>query len=155
MNGAGAERMRSTRRRAWALAVVAFVGVSVVMLWPGAPQLMAPRWPHFDKLAHVGAWFLLAVAAWPALRATLKRSRATRALMIVGALGLWGIGVELLQGLVPHRSSEAWDGVADIAGALLGTGLMIVLETIRDAESGPGGERVDGLLTRSTEESQP
>lgn len=145
MNGAGAERMRSTRRRAWALAAVAFVGVSVVMLWPGAPQVVAPRWAHFDKLAHAGAWFVLAVAVWPALRRTVKGSRARRALLVVGALALWGFGVELLQGLVPHRSSEVWDGVADTAGALLGTGLMIVLESIQSAE---------GAVTGSTEESQ-
>lgn len=112
---------RRLRRRAWLLAGVAFVAVTVVMLYPmdagGGPSL----WPHLDKLVHFGAWLALAVTLWPALRGEAPARRWWRAAGLIGALGLWGVAVELLQGLVPPRTPDAWDALADLLGAAVGT----------------------------------
>jgi VanZ family protein len=59
-----------TSKRAWALAVAVFLGVSALMLWPLSPSTVAPGWPHFDKVVHFVAWLAMAVAVWPALKAS-------------------------------------------------------------------------------------
>jgi len=116
------------RRRAWPLAALAFVGVTVIMLYPiessGGPAL----WPHLDKVVHVGAWLALAVTLWPLARGPRGARRKWRALALVVALGFWGIAVELLQGLVPPRTPEAWDALADLVGASVGTLAMVGYE---------------------------
>jgi|GEM_PF-119840 len=129
-------------RRAWLLAALAFIGVTIVMLYPmdsgGGPSM----WPHFDKVVHCGAWFGLAVTLWPivgrARLATASPARPNergaagtrwwRAVALVVALGLWGIAIELLQGLVPPRTPDAFDALADLIGAIVGTLAMVAYD---------------------------
>jgi len=119
------------RRRAWLLAALAFVGVTAVMLYPMPAGGGPSGWPHIDKLVHFGAWLVLAVTLWPVVRGRsagdaygAARVRWGRAVALVVALGLWGVAVELMQGLVPPRTPDAWDALADLIGALVGTAAM-------------------------------
>ena len=87
--------------------------------------------PIPDKLAHLLAWLGLALAAWPAVAASVNWSRASRAAVVLGACASYAVATELLQGLVPGRSTEALDAVADLAGAALGVLAWWLFETHR------------------------
>lgn len=109
------------------LAVIAFVGVTAIMLWPMTGSSAPSSWPHLDKLVHFVAWLGLAFAVWPGTRKWMDGSLARVALIVV-ALGVWGIVVELLQGLTPTRTPDAWDALADFLGGLSGAVAMLVYD---------------------------
>ncbi|WP_232547802.1 hypothetical protein [Propioniciclava soli] len=99
----------------WAVAVLAVVAQTLALYWPDpveAPDGLAL--PHADKVVHVGIFLL---ATWALLRV----------LPAWGALGLMAVQVvasELVQGaLLPHRSADVWDAVADLVGIALGWAL--------------------------------
>ena len=117
----------ASRSRAWLCFAAVFVGVTVLMLVPLGSSGGAPSIPHLDKLVHLGAWLALAVALWFPLRAAGRMSVA-RAIAMVAGLGLWGVAIELLQGLVPERTGDVWDALADLCGAALGALIMAALE---------------------------
>lgn len=121
-------------RRAWLRFAAVFCAVTALMLIPLGASGGTPTIPHLDKLVHLGAWFVLAVALWPAVRGERARMPLTRALFLVTALGLWGVATELLQSLTPSRSADLWDGLADLLGAALGAVCMSALERGRTPE---------------------
>lgn len=128
-DGTPLQRTSSAPRRAWLAATALLVSVTALMLWPLRPSGLGPSWPHLDKLVHFGAWLIMAVVFWRAWSSTRSgRSRGFRALVIIGALTAWGIAVELLQLLIPYRSGNVWDGVADALGAIAGVAIMAALE---------------------------
>jgi len=76
--------------------------------------------PHFDKIAHLGAYaiwsFLFLLAAQKSLG-----SIKTRKWWIVGTLALAGCGLEYGQYFMHEgRSFELWDMIANGAGAICG-----------------------------------
>lgn len=82
---------------------------------PEGPELI----PHFDKVAHFGAYALLGLLLARAVRATeLPLAAAV-------ALGwLYGASDEWHQSFVPGRSVDAWDWAADALGVLAGVYLF-------------------------------
>ncbi len=71
--------------------------------------------PHFDKVAHFGAYALLGLLLAHAVRAS------GLPLVVAIALGwLYGISDEWHQSFVPGRSVDAWAGVAGALGVLAG-----------------------------------
>jgi len=78
-----------------------------------------------DKLLH--ALVFLGFEWWIEL-ALLELRTASRRVAAVGLAALVGLGLELVQSALPHRSGELWDFVADAVGALLGA---IVLGLLR------------------------
>jgi len=115
---------RAKQLRAWLLAAGVFLVVAVVMLYPMPSQGVPSQWPHLDKIFHFGAWTALCFALWPAIRGWIDRRPWLHAGALVLLLGLWGGAIELLQGLVPTRSADAWDALADLTGALVATLVM-------------------------------
>ena len=106
----------------------AYVAVIVVLsLVPTAPELAVGG----DKLAHFGAYGLMALLRLPWAG---DRRRAWYGLLLVCGIGG---GVELAQGLVPYRTGSAADFVADVAGATLGTGAVVIVR--RRWGAGRGG----------------
>jgi VanZ family protein len=73
----------------------------------------------FDKLVHAGAYALLALLLCAAA-SNFWRFGVRVAIGVVLAVALYGAADELTQGLVEHRSPDAWDWVADLAGAVAG-----------------------------------
>jgi VanZ family protein len=67
-----------------------------------------------DKIAHAGAFAFLML--W---YAQIYSGRPDRLRCALGLAGL-GLGIELLQSIVPYRSADGWDLVADCAGVVLG-----------------------------------
>lgn len=118
-------------------AVGAFVVVAVLMLMPMGPQSLGPNISHLDKVIHGLAWATLAFCSWPLVRHLVRRPVLTRAGVIVVALGLWGLATEGLQSFVPNRSSDLYDALADLVGALVGAALASLILEPRLARRSP------------------
>ena len=90
-------------------------------------QLAAVYWPRVDvqgpvtwtdKVVHV------ALFAAPTVAGLLAR---VRPLYVVAALAVHAPVSELVQHyLLPNRSGDAWDAVADLSGVVLGVTLVVV-----------------------------
>jgi VanZ family protein len=92
----------------WLVATVAFMALT-----PVPPQQMSSGW---DKADHVLAFAALALAGWLGHGAT----RRGGALVVVLLAGYGGF-IELAQMLVPNRSAEWRDLLADLVGVACGT----------------------------------
>ncbi len=68
------------------------------------------RFPHIDKVAHFGVFFILA--------ALFKRAMTLPNWGYILVLAFYGAAVELIQGTLPHRFASFADFIADIAGIL-------------------------------------
>ena len=109
--------LRAFRRPAlWRGAWVAMLVATVIVCLVPVP-LHAPDIDHFDKIEHAVGYALLAAYA--------AMLFATRRAMFAAALGLFALGlaIEGLQALVPWRSTDPWDLVANGAGIALGAGV--------------------------------
>lgn len=103
--------------------------VALVSLLPVPPETLDAA--GGDKL-----WHLLGYATLAAWFGQLHHGAPARRRLFAG-LVLMGVGLEVIQGLVPWRSAEGWDAMTDAAGVALG----LLLTT------GPGGrvlERIGG-----------
>jgi VanZ family protein len=101
-------------RAVWrALFWAQWLAVTVLMLVPRPPSGLDTGW---DKLNHLLAF------AGPCLAglAALQRPGWRQAAGLMLALLAWGGVLELLQGLLPPRSADAADLLADALGILLG-----------------------------------
>ena len=81
-----------------------------------------------DKLLHTLVFGGLAVLLARSLH-WLKPALSVGGKLALGAIGssLLGFLLELCQALVPYRSSDVWDWVADTLGAVLATGLAFLI----------------------------
>ena len=107
---------RRTRLWRWLLWLLAAV-VAVLALTPAPPQQLSLGW---DKLNHLAAFAALAVCAVFGYRGSV----ALR-LCVLSALLAYGGAIELLQQLVPNRSAEWHDLLADGIG--IGVGALLAL----------------------------
>lgn len=84
-----------------------------------AVLIQGPDIPHFDKLAHVGIFGLLAaLVAWGLFRAFPTLS-IRRVLVLTVLMGIFYGGLdEVHQYFVPSRNSDPMDLVADAFGTL-------------------------------------
>lgn len=92
--------------------LVAIIVALLATLLPVSDQ--APRFPYADKVFHGGYFALLGGLAVLAPRQL--RSMTGAALAMVGL----GVAIELIQALLPWRSFEWLDIVADSVGVLIG-----------------------------------
>lgn len=95
----------------WILCL-AVVGHLVALYLPGSPEPGPELFPHVDKVVHV---LLFAVPAHLVCLALPHRWWP------VGLIALHAPLSEAIQAsLLPYRSGDAWDIVADLAGVVLG-----------------------------------
>jgi VanZ family protein len=101
-----------------------------------------PRLPFFDKLLHTGGYGLLGFlfcrayrAGWP------EASVRSLARAAVFSAALFGLSDEIHQSLVPFRTADAWDVLADAIGAALGVGFYFVLLSLYGRRF--GSRRID------------
>ncbi len=88
--------------------------------WRGSAQ--AAGFAHLDKLVHAGMFAVcgcLVVLGW--------LTRSFQVLPLFLGMLVFGVGTEWLQGSIPGRSPDAWDAVADAAGAAVGMALGLLL----------------------------
>ena len=107
-----------------ALLVLAWGCAFTATHWP-APSSGggAMPFPHADKLVHAAIYALLAIAALATSAAWRISWSVKLGLAVWGALAALGALDEATQLLVPGRSADVLDWVADGLGALLGIGL--------------------------------
>lgn len=101
------------RRLWWSVWFSGLAGLLTLSLLPlpGPP----PAVPHWDKLLHTLAYALL--MGWAVPLFTAARGWTLAALGLLG----WGVMIEGLQGLLPWRSIEMADVLANALGVLLGS----------------------------------
>lgn len=107
-------------------AVLALIVATLLFCLPGEefPEAGWLQNLHLDKVVHVGLFTVL-VAVWSlpfAARSDDKRKINQRFLLVTVCFVIYGIGIEFIQrDLIPHRSFEAMDIVADTIGCVVGT----------------------------------
>ncbi len=104
------------------------LGLAMLVLpWMGAePSLAPPGDGYTDKILHVLCFMGLGILGFWAYR-----SRRGRVLVVVLLLIL-GIGIELVQGMVPERQASVEDVVADVAGLVVAIILLRQWPLARD-----------------------
>ena len=84
---------------------------------------MPGLFPFQDKLLHAGAYAVLGVLLFNALRNSSSSSWHTiRTATLLSSL--YGLSDEFHQSFVPGRQADGWDWLADTTGALLGSILV-------------------------------
>ena len=75
--------------------------------------------PHLDKIEHLIAYFVL--SAWAAMLF------ATRRALLHAGIGLFGLGlaIEAAQSMLPWRSANLADALANLLGVLGGSALVL------------------------------
>ncbi|GAA4723847.1 hypothetical protein GCM10025782_22270 [Pedococcus ginsenosidimutans] len=107
---------RSTVRVVAVLAVLVHLAA---IYWPRVDVVGPVPWT--DKVVHV---LLFGV---PTVLLLVARPTRLHPALVVGALALHAPVSELLQHyLLPHRSGDPWDAVADLGGVVLGVTLAVV-----------------------------
>jgi len=128
-------RRRALARTAFALAVLLQL---VVLYAPRAPSTGGV--PGVDKAVHLAVFGL---AAWTGLRAGVP-GRLLLPLLLAHA-----VVSEVLQHLVlPDRSGDPLDAVADAAGVLLGAGLAVLAGRRASRRLARRGRTAGGTLAR-------
>jgi VanZ family protein len=124
MAGAVALRTRSgdQLRRARVAAIAWGLFLLALTSWPSPPEVpLVSSIPDVDKLVHallygVEGFLLYFAVAWPGP----PRFSLLRALVIGGALAVWGTLDEVHQAWIPGRSMEAADALTDATAGLVG-----------------------------------
>ena len=105
------------------LTIVWAVVIAILTLSPGRAVPDVPFWniPHFDKIVHAGIFGMLSFLM---ARGTIRQyagQKIKKAFVISFFVAIgYGLIIEYLQRLVPGRSFELSDLMANTAGAVLG-----------------------------------
>ncbi len=102
------------------IAFAVYIALIVLLsLLPGAPGVSS------DKLAHFGAYMLMALIGMP-----LVATPRTRVWMLLSIIAM-GAGLEAIQSIIPGRSASGWDLAADATGVVAGSALWLVVLRLR------------------------
>ncbi|MDZ7746885.1 MAG: VanZ family protein [Halobacteriales archaeon] len=107
------------------LAVAAFIAFYSLT---GTPPRAPSGGPLWDKYLHFVAYAGLgAMVAY----ATLERPLAERVIIVLATAGLYGVAIELAQGVLPTRYFSVGDMTANVLGAALSLTWLLVERRIR------------------------
>ena len=97
------------------------LGIFVALLMPGTDVQQVEFWGS-DKIVHFAIFAGFAMLWMRALRGLVRR----RAVWIVAVGVAIAVATELAQGVLPGRSPDLYDALADIGGLVLGTLAYVV-----------------------------
>jgi len=119
----------------WMPVLVLCVVIFVQSSFP-SPDL-GPAFPLKDKVMHMAAYGLLAALFYRACRMTWPGRLSALQLLVVSVCfaSLYGMSDEFHQSFVVARQADVMDGVADVAGSILGA-LGYMWMTVRDGRHG-------------------
>ena len=103
-------RHRPNWHRLWFLG--GWLGIAVTLVVSLMPSTLDDGRAHADKIIHLMGYAILMF--WWAQLVTQNRWK------LAVAVVLFGIAIELLQGLTPHRQPDPLDALANTCGVLLG-----------------------------------
>ena len=89
-----------------------WLGIVATLIASLMPPTLGGDDTHLDKIVHLFGYALLMF--WWAQLVTQRRWKLALAVVV------FGIGIELLQGLTPDRLPDPLDALANLAGVLLG-----------------------------------
>ncbi|WP_054032619.1 VanZ family protein [Desulfatitalea tepidiphila] len=94
---------------------------------------IGPRWPHVDKVAHVGVYVVLSILFCRAFNTLAAwRGRSWRLIVTGAALtSLYGALDEWHQSFVAVRTADGMDLLADVIGGVLGACLYVAVGRYR------------------------
>ena len=110
------------------------IGVTVLMLLPssGFPNIQIS---NFDKLAHVGIYFL-SFLLWAFSFFNKAASLKKTIILVLILLLIYGMVIEVVQGqFIPDRTSDIWDIVANSVGLGIGWVVFYILKPIWPAKN--------------------
>lgn len=87
-------------------------GVEVFALLSAVLGFTQSKWRHIVAYAALAAVLVYATAGW-------EMRRWQRALFVVAVASSYGLGIEIVQSFVPHRSAQASDVLANTLGSSL------------------------------------
>lgn len=99
-----------------------WLGVALTLAFSLGPPTVGEDDSQLDKLAHVAGYAVLTF--WWAQIVVAQRWRLALAVVV------FGIAIELLQGLTPERQPDPVDALANAAGVLLGWGAARLLPNL-------------------------
>lgn len=124
----------SSARATTAFAMIAFWGGLVLVAYMALTPLQHAATASIShKLQHVAAFFYLTAAMWCAYRYWLPLHRM--AALLFG----YGLGIEIIQAVIPYRSFELLDLTTDAAGIGLAAACVVLLgpaSSLRRAATG-------------------
>lgn len=106
--------------RRWSPAIVWGGMILVATSLPGSALPSTPVVPGADKLVHAT---LYGVLGWLVARAVEGRGQSAWAMVAIG-VATFAAADEWHQQWIPGRSADAFDWVADVAGAMAGASLL-------------------------------
>ncbi|MDD2605445.1 MAG: VanZ family protein [Desulfobacterales bacterium] len=109
----------------WGLVAVYAVAIFVQSALPSV--VSPPGGMGLDKVAHMGAYGLMAVLLCRALAASPMAKRSPWQIAVVAMLlaTLYGVSDELHQALVPRRCADVGDVLADLVGSAVGAAIWV------------------------------
>jgi len=109
-----------TNRSRWWIAIGVYAAAVLVLSL--APVPVPPSVSHLDKVVHLCEYFLFAWLLVQGVRTSRMPERHYLLWAWIYATS-YGLLIELLQALVPWRSAEVGDAIANAIGAALGVWL--------------------------------
>jgi len=101
--------------------------------------LVPPLFPMQDKLMHFTAYAILGFLGMGSVRTMAHGYRPEQAWLVCLLVCLYGVSDEFHQYFIPGRMADALDVAADVAGGLLGIGLMYSLVRLAARRRQPPG----------------
>ena len=97
---------------------------------PGTSLPKSPSIPHFDKVVHVGLYFILALSIMPVLTLSKKQIVIKLApLITLFIVALYGGIIEIAQeNWFTNRSGDTYDFLSDIAGGIFGITFYYIIK---------------------------
>ena len=114
--------------RPWLWGVLSFAWMAVIYALSDRPAVDydgvddATSWlPFASSIAHVGLYFVLSMFVFRTITTTKRRGFGMTAYLTLFTALAFGVLDELHQSLVPERSAELGDWLADAVGVALGS----------------------------------
>ncbi|MGQ0639975.1 MAG: VanZ family protein [Gemmatimonadaceae bacterium] len=109
----------SATSKPWLVAALVWTAVILAVNSVSVTNVAVPTFAGADKLTHA-AMYALAAFAW---RSSIRSPSETASWLVVLAIAILGAIDEWHQLIVPGRSADVRDWLADVCGALVGVGV--------------------------------
>jgi VanZ family protein len=111
--------------------ILACIAISVASSYSNIPTLTIQLWQ--DKVFHAIAFGILALLALRAFRfqSSVRILASRPEVSAVAFSAFYGVLDEIHQSYVPGRTTDPWDVVADVAGALIALGLARMVTAVK------------------------